>query len=130
MRAALLVVLLIGCKEKTERPVRAVEAATEQASGSAAASSPQLPKQADPKKLAEHKVRLNNTLLRIDHDHDGKVTLAELQDSELDYLKFDDPKAVDSDGDGTITVDEIAAAIDDRRAKSRARWEAETKIPR
>jgi len=77
----------------------------------------------DGERVASRKVRLSKTLSLLDTNGDSKVTLAELEQTKLPYLKFADPKAVDTDANGTISVEEVDAALDDRRTKSRERWE-------
>ncbi len=47
---------------------------------------------------------------KLDADHDGKLTPAELGAAE-GRMKFDDPAAVDTDHDGNITVEELEAAM-------------------
>jgi len=54
---------------------------------------------------------------RIDADHDGKVTPAEVRASKL---KIDDPAALDTDGDGQISKAELATGLREQRIRARA----------
>ena len=135
MRVAWLLVALLGCKDKSEKPTVAADDPEAPAATAAGSMAPKLeierdrfgnlPGRVDEKQRAARVERLGKTLLKLDANGDHKVTVAELQASPVEYLTFDDPKAVDSDGDGAISVEELDAAIDDRRAKSRARWKTE-----
>ena len=129
---AVAAALLAGCKDKSEpKPT----AQSDDPAAMAAGSAPKLeierdrfghiPGRVDTKQHEARKQRLGKTLLKLDTNKDNKVTLAELQDSDIEFLTFEDPKAVDADGDGEITVDELDVAIDNRRQQSRDRWKTE-----
>jgi len=53
---------------------------------------------------------------RLDADHDGKLTPAELA-AAPGRMHFDDPAALDTNHDGDISADELAAAIKARRGQ-------------
>lgn len=137
MRAAWLLVALLGCKDKTETNPATTSSEPETALN--AGEKPKLeverdrfgnkPGKVDPKQVEARKQRLEKTLLRLDANKDNKVTVTELADSSIDYLKFEDPKAVDADGDSEISVDELDVAIDNRREQSRRRWKTEIGRP-
>ncbi len=139
MRVAWLLVALLGCKDKSETPTAKVDDPESPAATSAGSMAPKLeierdrfgslPGRVDEKQRAARMERLGKTLLRLDANGDRKVTVAELKDSQVEYLMFDEPKAVDADGDGAISVEELDIAIEDRRAKSRARWKTEIGRP-
>lgn len=139
MRAAWLLIALFGvagCKDKSETRPATSSDDTGSAALAAGSSTPKLERERDrfgnipgrvtEKQRDERMQRLGKTLLRLDKNKDNKVTLAELQASEIDYLTFDDPKSVDADGDGEISVEELDVAIDNRRQKSRERWKVES----
>ena len=53
---------------------------------------------------------------QLDADHDGKVTPAEVTAGKL---HLDDPAALDTDGDGQISRDELAAGLREQRSRAR-----------
>ena len=56
---------------------------------------------------------------RLDADGDGKLTPAELANAP-GRMHFDDPAALDTNHDGDISADELAAAMQARRDQRRA----------
>lgn len=75
----------------------------------------------DEERAKSRLLRLGKTLSLLDTDRNGKVTVGELRDAKFEYLQFEDPNAVDLDGDGAISVDEVDAALAERR-KAQSRW--------
>ena len=65
-----------------------------------------------------HKDRIEAMAAKLDTDGDGKVTVQELAKAE-GRLKFDDPAAVDTNHDGVISPDELGAALQARRGGNR-----------
>jgi hypothetical protein len=56
---------------------------------------------------------------RFDADGDGKLTVSELANAQ-GRLRFEDPAALDTDHDGNISADELAAGLRARREQRRA----------
>lgn len=132
---AVLLVSVLACGDKAEPKPSTSEPTSSGPATSPGSTPPKLeperdrfgnvPGRVDDQQLAARKQRLSKTLLRLDKNGDQKVTVAELRDSPIEFLQFDDAGGVDRDGDGTISVEEIDAAIEDRRTQSRARWKTE-----
>lgn len=62
--------------------------------------------------------RTQRMLQRLDENGDGKLTVDELAQAK-GRMKFDDPAAVDTDKDGVISAEELNAAIKARREAHR-----------
>jgi hypothetical protein len=77
----------------------------------------------DRERVEARKQRLATILLRLDHDHDGKVSVAELAGTDNPFLQFHDPAGVDRDRDGFISASEVDTAIEARQQAMRASWE-------
>jgi hypothetical protein len=58
---------------------------------------------------------------RLDTNGDGKLTPDELAAGDR-RMGFDDPAAVDTDHNGEISLSELDAAVTQRRNEMRARW--------
>jgi Ca2+-binding EF-hand superfamily protein len=69
----------------------------------------------------ERQARLRPMLERLDQNGDGKLTPEELASSDR-RMGFDDPAAIDTDHDGQISLAELDAAVTARRQQMRARW--------
>jgi hypothetical protein len=67
----------------------------------------------DEERAAAMRERLANVRARLDSDGDGKLTPAELANAR-GRMHFDDP-AIDTNHDGDISADELAAALKARR---------------
>ncbi len=134
----LLVLALVACKsEKASKPAAGSAAPVEATAPKAAPTpAPVLPKYTAPT-VPEGEVEpaqaavgsavapravprdpVDRAMSQIDADHDGKVTPAELAASSL---KLDDPAALDTNGDGQISRDELAAGLREQRVRARAR---------
>lgn len=59
---------------------------------------------------------------RLDTNADGKLTPEELASSERRRMPFTDPAAVDANGDGDISLEELDLAVTARRQQMRERW--------
>ncbi|HEU4734553.1 MAG TPA: hypothetical protein VFT22_41970 [Kofleriaceae bacterium] len=57
---------------------------------------------------------------RLDVDGNGKLSYEELANAPGRRMRFDDPAALDTDHDGDISVDELAAGLKARREQRRA----------
>jgi EF hand domain-containing protein len=75
----------------------------------------------DEERAAMMKQRAEALHKRLDTDGDGKLTPAELTAGGGGRMRFDDPAALDTNHDGDISADELAAAMkarfDQRRAQ-------------
>lgn len=69
----------------------------------------------------EKQARLKPMIARFDQNGDGKLTPDELATSNR-RMVFDDPGAVDTDKNGEISLQELDAAVTQRRAEMRTRW--------
>ncbi len=69
----------------------------------------------------ERQARLVPMLERYDQNGDGKLTPQELASSNR-RMGFDDPDAIDTDKNGEISLQELDAAVTQRRAQMRERW--------
>lgn len=65
--------------------------------------------------------RLKPMMVRLDADGDGKLTVEELANAQR-RGRFDNPSAIDTNGDGVISAEELDAAMTERRQRLRARW--------
>lgn len=70
---------------------------------------------------AERQARLRPMVERLDRDGDGRLSVDELASRDR-RMGFDDPAAIDTDHDGQISLAELDAAVTARREQLRARW--------
>ena len=70
----------------------------------------------------ERQQRMLPVLERLDSNGDGKLTVDELAKTESRRMHFDDPAAVDTNKNGEISLAELDAAVTARRAEMRAAW--------
>ncbi len=132
----LLVLALVACKsEKTAKP--AAGSAAPVAASAPKASPTETPKLAPytapsvpegevepaqagsaaaPRVAVPHDP-MARMLGQLDADHDGKVTPAEVRSGKLNIA---DPDALDTNGDGQISKDELAAGFREQRIRARA----------
>lgn len=75
----------------------------------------------DEQRAAMMKQRAETLRKRLDTDGDGKLTPAELGTAPSSRMRFDDPAAIDTNHDGDISTDELAAAMKARFDQRRAR---------
>jgi len=72
----------------------------------------------DEERAAAMRERAAAMRTRLDADGDGKLTPAELANAP-GRMHFDDPAAIDTNHDGDISADELAAALKARRDQRR-----------
>ena len=69
----------------------------------------------------ERRERFRPMMNRLDENKDGKLTIDELGKAQ-GRLAFDDPKALDTDRNGDISLAELETAITARRDLMRENW--------
>ena len=74
----------------------------------------------DAERAAAVRNRATAIQTRLDADGDGKLTPAELASARGRMMRFDDPTALDTNHDGDISADELAAGMQARRDQRRA----------
>jgi len=70
----------------------------------------------------ERRERLRPMMDRMDQNHDGKLTVEELSQVK-GRVAFDDPKAIDTDHNGEISITELDTAVTARREEMRQAWQ-------